>query len=97
MTQDAIAANLAASSASESESDGDDAIRFKDSHYENVVFQLNFEKVLVKSFWHSSFTPPNLNLNLNSKAVPPQTSPQTRLGRSSYTQRSPRAQRARSP
>jgi hypothetical protein len=30
MTQDAIAANLAASSASESESDGDDAIRFKD-------------------------------------------------------------------
>jgi hypothetical protein len=89
MTQDAIAANLAASSASESESDGDDAIRFKDSHYENVVFQLNFEKVLVKSFWHSSFTPP--------KAVPPQTSPQTRLGRSSYTERSPRAQRARSP
>jgi len=45
MTQDAIAANLAASSASESESDGDDAIRFKDSHYENVVFQLNFQRV----------------------------------------------------
>jgi hypothetical protein len=91
MTQDAIAANLAASSASESESDVVDAIRFQDFSLGKCCnLAIDLLEVQVKSLWHSSFTPPEYMYHHKQVRKLACAAPV-------HTERSPPAQRARSP